>query len=93
MRTHKNDPQTSPRVKRGRAVLLGYGLDDSQGHVRYTRGGCFQLFGGSGQVHDEMQRRALMIQEEMDRLGISFDGMTYEQFEVVRGIVDRVNCE
>lgn len=93
MRTHKNDSQTPPRVKRGRALLLGYGLDDSQGHVRYTRGTCFELFGGSDQAHDEMQRQALRIQEEIDRLGFSLDGMTYEQFEVLRGIVERVNCE
>lgn len=93
MRTHNHDPQTSPRVKRGRAVLRGYGLDDSHGHVRYTRGVNFELFGGSDEAHGEMQRQALRIQQEIDRLGISLDGMTYEQYEVLKDIVEQVNCE
>lgn len=80
-------------VKRGKAVLLGYGLDDSLGHVRYTRGNGFELFGGSEQAHREMQRQTSVILEESERLGISLDGMTYEQFETLRGIVERVNWE
>ncbi|MCD8351243.1 MAG: hypothetical protein LUC93_11605 [Planctomycetaceae bacterium] len=81
------------RVKRGRAVLVGYGLDDSNGHVRYTRGAAFELYGGSDLAHGEMQKRAQIIEEEIAKLGISLDGMTYEQFQMVQDIVERVSCE
>jgi len=93
MRKQNNDPIPSSRVKRGRAVLVGYGLDDDQGHIRYTRGNSFELFGGSDSAHGEMQQRALEIQEEAAKLGFSLDGMTYEQFEMLRAVVERVNCE
>lgn len=93
MRKQTNDQTPISRVRRGRAVLVGYGLDDDQGHIRYTKGNSFELFGGSDSAHGEMQRRAMQIQEEIARLGISLDGMTYEQYEMIRAVVDRVNCE
>ena len=93
MRKQTNDTAPSSRVKRGRAVLVGYGLDDDRGHLRYTRGNSFELIGGSETAHDEMQQRALQIQEEVAKLGFSLDGMTYEQFQMLRAVVDRVNCE
>ncbi len=94
MRKKTNDDSlTSGRVKRGHAVLLGYGLDNEDGHIRYTRGSAFELYGGSDSAHGEMQKRALLIQEEIAKLGISLDGMTYEQYQLVRGIVERVGCE
>lgn len=93
MRKYTDENPAPRRIKRGRAVLVGYGLDEGDGHIRYTRSNAVELFGGSDQAHDEMQKRAIMIQDELSRLGISLDGMTYEQFEVVKGIVDRVNCE
>ncbi len=93
MRNHYHEERLAPaRVKRGRAVLVGYGLDESEGHIRYSRGASVELYGGSFAAHEEMQRRAAVIQEEAARLGISLDGMTYEQYLAVREIVDRVNC-
>ena len=90
---HTNDNPPSARVKRGRAVLVGYGLDDNGGHIRYTSGNGIELFGGSDSAHGEMQRRALRIQEEIAKLGISLDGMTYEQYQLARDIVERANGE
>ncbi len=93
MRKNFNGEDLAPvRVKRGRAVLVGYGLDDD-GHFRYTRGEAFELYGGSSSAHGEMLRRAQAIQDEIASLGISLDGMTYEQYQVVRGIVERANAD
>ncbi len=93
MRKNFNSEEIAPvRVKRGRAVLVGYGLDND-GHFRYTRGETFELYGGSSVAHEEMQRRAMAIQDEIASLGISLEGMTYEQFQVVRGIVERANAD
>lgn len=93
MRKYSDENPAPKRIRRGRAVLVGYGLDGEDGHIRYTQSNAIELFGGSDAAHGEMQKRAVMIQEELSRLGIALDGMTYEQFEVVKGIVDRVNCE
>ena len=93
MRRPANESSAPSRVKRGRAVLVGYGLDDDGGHVRYTRGDSVELYGGSDSAHCEMQRRARQIQEEIAKMGISLDRMTYEQFEIIQGIVERVNAE
>lgn len=83
----------APRVKRGRARLIGFGLDDAEGHVRYTRGQGMELYGGSEEAHADMQRRAQIIQSQIDALGISLDRMTYEEFLKVKAIVDRANAE
>ena len=84
---------SASRVKRGRAVLVGLGLDDSGGHVRYTRGDAYELYGGSETSHGEMQRRVRFIQEEIARHGICLDRMTYEQYEMIRDIVERANFD
>ena len=94
MRTHASEGDILfGRMRRGRAVVIGLGLDEPDGHIRYTRGESYQLYGGSEAAHQEMQRRAKIIHEERARLGISFEHMTYEQYQMLLAIVDRVNCE
>lgn len=93
MRKHNEESLAAARVKRGRAVLVGYGLDDADGHLRFTRGDSVELYGGSREIHEEMQRRAAAIQSEAARLGISLERMTYEQYLVMRDVVARMNCE
>lgn len=89
----KEENIASAGVRRGRARLVGYGLDDSKGHIRYTQGQGIELFGGSVDAHAEMQRRALVIQKHLDDLGISLEGMTYDEFLLVKDLVDRLNDE
>lgn len=74
-------------------MVVGLGLDDAEGHVRYTRGESFELYGGSADAHAEMRRRARIINERIASLGIHLEHMTYEQYEQVRDIVASVNCE
>jgi len=74
-------------------MVVGLGLDESGGHVRYTKGEGYELRGGSDESHREMQRRASIIRDEMDRLGIKGERMTYDQYVALRKVVDRVNCE
>lgn len=87
----KEEDVRSVRVKRGRARLVGYGLD-SDGQVRYTRGDGMELYGGSDKAHAEMQRRALIIREKLASLGISLDSMTYDQYLLAKGVVEGVNA-
>lgn len=94
MKTRNNDKNLSAgRVKQGRAVVVGFGLDDSGGHIRYTRGEAFELIGGSEEAHGEMQRRITLIREEIARRGICLDRMTYEQYQEIRDLVERAGCE
>ncbi len=94
MLTRRNDNNLPMgRVRRGRAVVVGLGLDEADGHVRYTKGEGFELCGGSDEAHREMQRRAKRIRDEMTRLGIPSERMTYDQYLTLREIVERVNCE
>lgn len=93
MRTKNNDKNLpASRVTYGRAVVYGLGLDDSDGHTRYTKSDAYELYGGSEGAHREMQRRALIIREEMLRLGISLDCMTYAEYQQLQDIIDRANA-
>lgn len=94
MRTQDND-QNLPtnRVRRGRAMVIGLGLDDSGGHVRYTRSDVFELWGGSEKAHADMQKYAARINQEIADLGISLERMTYAQYLQICAIVDRINEE
>lgn len=93
MRIRDENDLAARRVKRGRAVVVGLGLDDGEGHIRYTRGDDIELYGGSQASHAEMQRRMRKIQDEIARLGIRLDSMTFEQYQTLRDIVNRINCE
>ena len=52
------------------ALLLGVGLDGSDGHRRITRGRDTLLVGGSQDTHAQMQEKAVKLNEELDRRGI-----------------------
>lgn len=96
MRT-SNSNHDAPSVRtgtgKGRAVLVGYGLDDAAGHTRYTRSNGYELYGGSETTHSAMQAKARKIQEELANLGYSLDSITCDQLEEVRRIVERISAE
>ena len=48
-------------------MLLGLGLDNEDGHVRFTKGENFRLFGGSQETHEEMQDKAIRFNEELKK--------------------------
>lgn len=96
MRT-SNSNHDAPSIRtgtgKGRAVLVGYGLDDAAGHVRYTRSHGYELYGGSESTHDAMQAKARKIYEELVSLGYSLDNITRDQIDEVRRIVERISAE
>lgn len=51
--------------ERRKAVLLGLGLDNEDGHVRVTRGKNFHLIGGSQDTHESMQEKCLKFNEKL----------------------------
>jgi hypothetical protein len=81
MGTETNDRTT--RTRRGRAVLLGVGLDDADGHFRATTGDGYRLLGGSEQAHAAMRRRVHWILAELERRGYRLDAMTRDEADEV----------
>ena len=68
-----DEPRPRPRRAPGagrQALLLGVGLDGSDGHKRITRGRDTLLVGGSHDTHAQMQEKAVKLNEELDRRGI-----------------------
>jgi hypothetical protein len=61
--------RTKPKKQKKVALLLGVGLDGDDGHRRVTRGRDFVLVGGSRDTHEELQERAIKVNEELDRRG------------------------
>ena len=52
-----------------KAGLLGIGLDNTDGHVRVTRGDNFHLVGGSQDTHEAMQEKCIKLNEKLGQRG------------------------
>jgi hypothetical protein len=70
----------SGRPAKGKAVLLGVGLD-SDGHKRVTKGPNFALVGGSKDTHEQMTEKALKINEKLKARGKQLEQVSREEFD------------
>ncbi len=66
--------------KKGRALLLGVGLD-SDGHKRVTTGPNFALVGGTQDTHAEMTEKAIKINEKLSAKGKTLEEVSHAEFE------------
>ena len=55
------------RQPKGKAGLLGLGLDHADGHKRITSGDQFMLVGGSQETHERMTETVVKTFEELKR--------------------------
>lgn len=67
---------------RGRALMLGLGLD-SDGHKRMTTGPNFLLVGGSEDTHQVMTEKAIKINEKLAAAGKRLDTVSHEEFDEI----------
>jgi len=59
-----------PESKQSRMVhLLGVGLDNHDGHKRFTRAEEFSIVGGSEETHERMTETLLKTMEDLGRKG------------------------
>jgi len=65
--------------KKGKAVMLGVGLD-SDGHKRITTGENFALVGGTQETHDKMTEKAIKINEKLKARGHRLETVSHEEF-------------
>lgn len=68
---------------RVRRLLLGLGLDDSDGHVRITSGPNFRLLGGSEPTHERMQETCMRFNETLRRRGKTLDEIGPEEARAI----------
>jgi hypothetical protein len=73
-------PKSSTPKKKGRAILLGVGLD-SDGHKRVTTGPNFALVGGSKETHEIMTEKAVKISEKLAAKGKALEDVSREEFD------------
>ena len=72
---------------RGKAGVLGIGLDCEDGHARLTTGPNFLLVGGSEQTHEMMQEKVIKLNEQLDRRGKRMEDVTVEELrDIVRDV-------
>jgi len=64
-------------------MLLGLGLDGSDGEKRITMGKNFRLYGGSKDTHDVMQEKAIKLNERLGRRGKTLDNVEGKEFEEI----------
>jgi hypothetical protein len=68
------------RKRKKKAVLVGVGLDNKDGHKRLTRGVNFVLVGGSEPTHDRMTEGAIKLNEQLKKRGKTLDDVERGEF-------------
>ncbi len=76
----KDNAKPVKQRKEKKAVILGLGLDNQDGHVRVTRGDNFHLLGGSQDTHEQMQEQAIKFNEKLNDRGKTLEQVTREEF-------------
>jgi hypothetical protein len=69
-----------PKKEAKKALILGVGLDNEDGHVRITRGENFHLLGGSEETHGTMQEKAVKFNEKLKARGRRLEEVSKEEF-------------
>ncbi len=75
----KPEKPAKPR-KEKKALLLGLGLDNQDGHVRLTQGENFHLLGGSRETHEQMQEQAIKFNEKLNHRGKTLEEVSKDEF-------------
>jgi len=72
----------TPREQRSnkKALMMGIGLDNQDGHKRITRGENFFLVGGSEETHDRMTETAIKVNEKLQARGKHLEEISPEEF-------------
>ena len=80
--------QSSPRPRRLRAALIGFGFDNADDQNRLTRGGQSLIFGGSAETHAEMQETASRMEQQLDEVGRQLGDLDPSELVELAMIID-----
>jgi len=68
------------RKRKGKAVMLGLGLDNEDGHTRVTKGENFCLLGGSEETHERMTETVIKVNEKLHSKGKRLEDVSGSEF-------------
>ena len=74
-----------PNAEKKRAMLLGLGLDNADGHKRVTKGDDFLLVGGSEETHEKMTETVIKVEEKLSRRGKKIRNASPEELRDIFG--------
>jgi hypothetical protein len=63
-----------------RAMMLGLGLDNKDGHKRVTKGDNFVLMGGSEETHERMVETSIKFNEKLGAKGKRLEELSRDEF-------------
>lgn len=69
-----------PKKRKKKALLLGLGLDNDDGHTRITTGENFFLAGGSEETHQHMTEGAIKLNEQLKKRGKQLEDVSHDEF-------------
>lgn len=64
---------------KGKAALLGLGLDGKDGHKRITKSEKFAIVGGSEETHDRMTETLVKTVEDLKRRGRELEQASHKE--------------
>ncbi len=74
------DLRDNQNAKKGKALLLGVGLDNRDEQVRVTKGRNFRLVGGSEETHDRMVETSIKLNEKLKERGKELEDVEKDEF-------------
>ena len=78
--------KSSGKAKKGKALLVGVGLDQD-GHKRITTGPNFALIGGTKETHEDMTEKAIKITEKLKARGKALEEVSGSEFDDIAASV------
>lgn len=74
--------------KHKKALLVGLGLDNKDGHKRVTQGENFVLLDGSQETHERMTEKAIKFNEKLKHRGKRLEEINKAEFLDIAHEVD-----
>ncbi|MHB9139906.1 MAG: hypothetical protein ACYC4Q_10945 [Victivallaceae bacterium] len=65
--------------KKRKAMLMGLGLDNKDGHTRVTKGDNFVMMGGSEETHERMTETAIKVNEKLSAKGKALEEVSSKE--------------
>lgn len=65
--------------KKSKAMLMGLGLDNKDGHTRVTKGDNFVMMGGSEETHERMTETAIKVNEKLSAKGKVLEEVSHKE--------------
>ena len=79
---------STPRPRRLRAALIGFGFDNGDDQQRLTRGDQTLIVGGSAETHAELLETALRMEQELESRGLGLADLDPDELAELADVID-----